>query len=124
MLPCHGRGRGFESRPVRRKKAPKEIWGLLYLPLFIMFCVYIIQSQADKSYYKGYSTDPLIRLEQHNNKESAYTSSKTPWKLVYIEILDNKTAALKRERVLKRYSHQQIEQLLQSPKNQLASFKK
>ena len=87
-----------------------------------MFCVYIIQSQADNSYYKGYSTDPLLRLEQHNNKESAYTSAKTPWRLVYIEILDSKTEALKRERVLKKYSHNQIEQLVLSPKNELEKF--
>ena len=107
-----------------RIKAPKEIWGLLYLIPFTMFCVYIIQSQADNSYYKGYSTDPLKRLEQHNNKESSYTSKKTPWRLVYIEIKDNKTDALRRERILKKYSHQQIEQLISSSKNQLKKLEK
>jgi len=89
-----------------------------------VFCVCIIQSQADNSYYKGYSTDPLQRLHQHNNKESAYTSLKIPWQLVYIEILNSKTEALKRERVLKKYSHQQIQQLIQCSKNELGKFKK
>jgi len=76
-----------------------------------MFYVYIIQSQKDKSFYKGFSTNPLIRLAQHNNKEAAYTSYKVPWALVHIEIYDNKPVALKREKVLKKYSRLQIEQL-------------
>jgi putative endonuclease len=87
-----------------------------------MFYVYIIQSQFDKSYYKGFSTNPLHRLQQHNNKESAYTSTKTPWLLVHIEIFVSKTDALKREKVLKKYSHQQIEQLMSSSKNQLKKY--
>ena len=86
------------------------------------FFVYIIQSEKDVSFYKGYSLQPLARLLQHNNKESAYTSNKTPWKLFHLEIFDNKTAALKREKALKKYSHQQIQQLSQSNKNQLQQF--
>ena len=84
-----------------------------------MFYVYIIQSQKDKSFYKGFSTNPLVRLAQHNNKEAAYTSYKVPWALVHIEIYDNKPVALKREKVLKKYSRLQIQQLIGSSKNQL-----
>lgn len=84
--------------------------------------VYILQSQVDDSYYKGYSENPLRRLAQHNNKESEYTSAKVPWQLVYIEFCDNKTEALKRERALKKYSHSQIEQLIRSSKNILKQF--
>ncbi|WP_410479059.1 GIY-YIG nuclease family protein [Pedobacter psychrodurus] len=47
--------------------------------------VYIIQSLADKSYYKGFTENPLRRLVQHNNGESIYTSTKLPWCFVYIE---------------------------------------
>jgi predicted GIY-YIG superfamily endonuclease len=43
----------------------------------------------------------LIRLQQHNNKESKYTAAKIPGKLFHPEIFDNKTAALKRAMVLK-----------------------
>jgi putative endonuclease len=83
------------------------------------FYVYIIQSEKDGSFYKGFTEDPKLRLERHNNGESAYTRTKTPWKLLYVETLPTKSAALKRERALKKYSHEQINQLMQSAKNQL-----
>ncbi|MBP6022177.1 GIY-YIG nuclease family protein [Ferruginibacter sp.] len=84
-----------------------------------MFYVYIIRSEKDGSFYKGFSLQPLTRLQQHNNKESKYTAAKIPWQLFHIEIFDNKTTALKREIVLKKYSHQQIVALSKSFKNQL-----
>jgi putative endonuclease len=87
-----------------------------------MFYVYIIQSEKDGSFYKGFLLQPLMRLQQHNKKESKYTAAKIPWQLFHIEIFDNKTAALKREIVLKKYSHQQITELSKSYKNQLQQF--
>jgi putative endonuclease len=86
------------------------------------FFVYIIQSQADHSFYKGFSENPLRRLLYHNNGESTYTSAKVPWKLVYIEECPDKTTALKREKALKKYSHQQILALINSPRNIVAAF--
>ena len=88
------------------------------------FYVYIIQSEKDASFYKGFSLQPLERLNQHNNKESTYTANKIPWKLFHLEIIDNKTAALKREIALKKYSHQQIMELAKSYKNHLQQFLK
>jgi len=87
-----------------------------------MFYVYIIQSTIDNSFYKGFSLNPLQRLEQHNNKESHYTSNKTPSVLVHVEMFDNKTDALKREKVLKKYSNSQIQNLINSYKNQLNQY--
>ena len=81
------------------------------------FFVYIIQSQKDNSYYKGFSENPKQRLEQHNNGESQYTSAKLPWTLVYIEELPTKRDALIREKTLKKYSHSQIEKLRATIKN-------
>jgi putative endonuclease len=81
------------------------------------FYVYIIQSQQDLSYYKGFSENPIKRLFQHNNGECKYTSTKIPWSHVYIEELLTKKAALIRERGLKKYSHVQIEKLIQTDKN-------
>jgi putative endonuclease len=86
------------------------------------FYVYIIQSQADSSYYKGFSESPLKRLLQHNNGECKYTSTKTPWTLVYIEELPTKRDALIRERGLKKYAHAQIHRLLLTDKNILKNF--
>jgi putative endonuclease len=81
------------------------------------FYVYIIQSLKDESYYKGFSEHPLLRLNQHNNKESDYTSRKTPWVLVYVEIMESKSAAIIRERNLKKAAVERIKALLTHPKN-------
>jgi len=87
------------------------------------YYVYIIQSLIDGSYYKGFSEQPAIRLLQHNNGESSYTSAKMPWQLVYVEECLSKRDALIRERVLKKYSHAQIRKLVVLPKNIVAQFR-
>jgi len=68
----------------------------------MQYYVYILQSLFDGTFYKGYTTDYLKRLEQHNNGESRYTRGKMPWILVYVETCPTKTAALVREKKLKR----------------------
>ncbi len=60
------------------------------------FYIYIIQSDLDHSYYKGFSENYLERLKQHNEGWSKYTSRKIPWRLVYVEFLKNKTETLRR----------------------------
>ena len=94
MLPCHGRGRGFESRPVRRI-IPK------YRDFFMTFFVYIIQSLKDGTYYKGSTENYLQRFSDHNAGKSRYTSSKIPWKLIYVEELADKKTMLIREKKFK-----------------------
>jgi putative endonuclease len=117
MPPCHGGGRGFESRPVRIEALTKVE------AFFVMgFFVYILQSDIDHSYYKGFSEDPIERILQHNSGLSRYTSGKLPWRLVYIEELATKRDALIRERSIKKYSHGQIAVLIQSPKNIHSNF--
>ena len=86
------------------------------------FYVYIIQSELDSSFYKGFSENPLQRLEQHNNGESHYTSLKRPWKLVYIEELSDKRSALIRERNLKKATIQRLSEIIKSNKNILQKF--
>ncbi|TDH29241.1 GIY-YIG nuclease family protein [Segetibacter sp. 3557_3] len=87
------------------------------------FYVYIIQSQKDLSYYKGFTEDPGLRLERHNRGESTYTRKEVPWKLVYLEIRPTKKDALIREKVVKKYSHEQILQLINSSPNLAGSVK-
>jgi putative endonuclease len=86
------------------------------------FYVYIIQSEKDNSYYKGYSMNPFIRLQQHNNRESTYTAGKCPWKLVYVEELGSKMEALIREKNLKKATLERIEALIRHPKNIVQQF--
>ncbi|HEY5392867.1 MAG TPA: GIY-YIG nuclease family protein [Hanamia sp.] len=81
--------------------------------------VYILQSEKDQSYYKGYTTDFVRRLDQHNNGESEYTSHKIPWKLVHAEELPTKRAALIREKNLKKATRERIEAIILSNKNLL-----
>ena len=65
------------------------------------FQVYILQSLVDGSYYIGYTKNLNKRLIQHNKARTGYTARKIPWKLIYYESFEDKSAAIKRERFLK-----------------------
>ena len=67
-----------------------------------MFVVYILQSQVNGAYYIGQTNDINDRLRRHNNGESQSTKQKRPWKVVYVEVVDSKSVAMKRESYLKR----------------------
>jgi putative endonuclease len=70
---------------------------------------------ADGTYYTGWSTDPRRREHQHNlGKGARYTSLRRPVHLVYIEPQTDRSAALRRERKLKKLSHAQKKALIQS----------
>jgi putative endonuclease len=69
------------------------------------FC-YIVEC-ADGSFYTGWTTDPVRREKQHNRGVGAkYTRMHLPVKLVYIEEVSDRSAAMKRERKIKAYSHE------------------
>ena len=40
------------------------------------YLVYIIQSEVDNTYYKGFTENPENRTWEHNNGKSRYTSKK------------------------------------------------
>ena len=81
------------------------------------YFVYILQSELDSSFYKGFTENYTERLKQHNDGDSVYTSRKTPWKLVYVERHLLKTKALKREKNLKKATRERIKALIGSEKN-------
>lgn len=83
------------------------------------FYIYIIQSEIDQSFYKGFSENVFKRLEQHNAGESVYTRNKLPWKLVYYELQADKKSALIREKNLKKADRNRIIALINSGKNLL-----
>ena len=66
------------------------------------YYVYIIQSELDGSYYTGSTQDLSERIERHNQGRSKYTKAKRPWKLVYSEEHNDRSAAVNRESALKR----------------------
>lgn len=52
--------------------------------------------------YVGYtSKDPEIRLKEHNNRTTKFTSRNIPYILIYFESFNDKTEAIIRERFLK-----------------------
>ncbi|PZR29021.1 MAG: endonuclease [Citrobacter freundii] len=84
--------------------------------------VYILQSQLDLSFYKGYSENPKHRLLQHNDGQTPSTRHLRPWKLVYVELLNSKRDALIREKNLKKASRDRIHALLANHKNIVSLF--
>jgi putative endonuclease len=83
------------------------------------FYVYILQSEKDLTYYKGFLEDYAERLLQHNAGLSRYTSNKRPWKLVYVEIHPTKKSAIMREKKLKRVNSDYLRWLIGQPTNLL-----
>ncbi len=75
--------------------------------------VYMVRCR-DNSLYTGISEDPERRAAVHNSGKGAkYTRSRLPVTLVYRELCQDKSAALKREFALKRLPKPQKERLVQ-----------
>lgn len=71
------------------------------------YFVYMLLCQ-DGSFYLGSTNDVTKRFRAHLDGHGAsYTRSHKPIKIVYREELPDKSAALKREAVLKKLSHVQ-----------------
>lgn len=70
--------------------------------------------------YTGVTTDVARRLKAHNaGRGAAYTRLNGPSELVYLELAEGHSAALKRERAIKRFSRLQKLELLTSATNLL-----
>jgi putative endonuclease len=65
------------------------------------FYVYVLQSEMDRSWYIGYTSDIDKRLVEHNSGRTITTSRKMPWKVIYYEFSFNKEDAMAREKYLK-----------------------
>lgn len=77
------------------------------------FC-YILEC-ADGSYYTGWTTDPQRREKQHNaGRGAAYTRMHRPVHLVFVEAQEDRSAAMRRERSLKKMTHLQKSTLAQT----------
>ena len=69
------------------------------------YYVYLLRC-GDGTLYTGYTDDPERRLRVHNaGKGAKYTRSRLPVELVYQEQCPDKSAALRREREIKRMRH-------------------
>ena len=67
---------------------------------------------GDGTLYTGVTTDPKRRLAQHNaGCGAAYTRSRLPVTLIYLETVADRSSALRREHVIRRMSRGQKEAL-------------
>ena len=77
----------------------------------MVWTVYLARC-ADGSLYTGITTDPVRRLAEHNRGSgAAYTRSRLPVVLVYLEQAENRGQALRREHAIKRMSRADKEAL-------------
>ncbi len=68
---------------------------------------------SDGTFYTGWTTDAERRLKVHNAGRGArYTSARRPVRLVYLETQPDRTAAMKRERAIKRLTRQKKQALI------------
>ena len=76
------------------------------------FFVYILQCD-DGSFYTGYTKNLNQRIKMHmNGKGARYTKSHKPKKVVFIEKYESRSDAIKRERSIKKKSHKQKKELI------------
>ena len=88
------------------------------------FWVYILLC-SDGSFYTGYTKDLEARTKMHMNGNGArYTRSHKPEKIVYSELLDSRSEAMKREKEIKKFSHQQKLDLIKPPKEESPEHRK
>ena len=78
--------------------------------------VYILRC-ADESLYTGYATNIEKRLKEHNGEANTkaaarYTRGRRPVTLVYTEVCDSRSEALKRECAIKALPRKQKLQLI------------
>lgn len=83
--------------------------------------VYIILCK-DGSYYTGHAKDVEKRFDMHKKGRGAnYTKMHEPEKLVYIESVESRSEAMRRERKIKTLSHDKKQRLI-NDKNTAGTF--
>jgi putative endonuclease len=90
-----------------------------------MPCYCYMLECADGSFYTGWTTDPVRRTKAHNAGRGArYTRSRRPVRLVYVELEETRSAAMKRERSIKTMPRSTKRRLIETVKHDLDEFKK
>ena len=65
------------------------------------YYVYILRSRNTGKFYIGSTKDLEDRLKCHNEGRSKYTKSGIPWELLYSEVHQDRSNAVKRENEIK-----------------------
>ena len=83
-----------------------------------MSCYCYIVECADGTYYTGWAVDPEKRVAVHNKGRGArYTRTRGPVRLVYVEELPDRKAAMKREIAIKKLKRKGKGQLISEERN-------
>lgn len=77
------------------------------------YTLYLLRC-SDRTLYTGITSDLKRRIHEHNtsDKGAKYTRSRRPCEIVYYEQLESKSAALKREIIIKKMTKAKKEALL------------
>jgi len=82
----------------------------------MQFCVYIILCE-DGTFYTGYTKNVKKRARLHAcGKGARYTRMHVPKEIAYIEPFASRSEAMKREKQIKKLTHGQKEDLINSRK--------
>ncbi len=88
------------------------------------FYVYILLC-TDGSFYTGYTKNVDRRAKLHAcGKGARYTKGHKPERVVYVEECGSRAEAMKREKTIKKLSHQQKVELVESSRRDVSSGKK
>ena len=74
--------------------------------------VYIVRC-SDNSLYTGYTNNIEARINKHNGKGAKYTKIRRPVVLVYQEMYETKSEALRREYEIKTFTRQRKLKLIE-----------
>ncbi len=87
------------------------------------YYVYIVEC-FDHSYYTGVTNNVDGRVWEHNNStdETAYTYSRRPVKLKYVESYQDINSAIEREKQIKKWSRAKKEALISGKENELSKL--
>ncbi len=82
------------------------------------YYVYVLQC-IDGSFYTGYTKNIDQRVKEHScGKGARYTRMHKPRKVVYVELLETRSQAMRRERAIKKLSREQKHELANSKKGE------
>ncbi len=74
----------------------------VFLYLYSIFTTYVLYSPSHNKIYIGYTSNLIGRIESHNiYATKGWTINFRPWELLYKEVFETKSEAMKREKQLK-----------------------
>jgi putative endonuclease len=73
----------------------------------MVYYVYVVLCE-DGTFYTGYTRNLEMRMKLHTNGKGArYTKTHKPKKIVHVERFNSRSEAMKREKRIKKLSHEQ-----------------